>query len=51
MIEASNFIHTLEKRQGLKISCPEEISLQRGFITKEELHKSIQNIQENIKII
>ena len=49
MIEASNFIHTLEKRQGLKISCPEEISLQRGFITKEELHKSIQNIQGEYK--
>mgnify|MGYP001387334613 FL=1 len=49
MIEASNFIHTLEKRQGLKISCPEEISLQRGFITKEDLHKSIQNIQGEYK--
>tara|TARA_B100000900_G_scaffold416051_1_gene448741 strand:+ start:7707 stop:8582 length:876 start_codon:yes stop_codon:yes gene_type:complete len=49
MIEASNFIHTLEKRQGLKISCPEEISLQRGFITEERLLKSIKNIQGDYK--
>ena len=35
MMEASNFIYTLEKRQGRKISCPEEIALQKGLISKE----------------
>jgi glucose-1-phosphate thymidylyltransferase len=32
MLDASNFISTIERRQGLKISCPEEIALKMGFI-------------------
>lgn len=43
MIEASNFIYTLEKRQGRKISCPEEIALQKGFISKEEFENNLKN--------
>jgi glucose-1-phosphate thymidylyltransferase len=35
----SNFIATLEQRQGLKASCIEEIALKRGFIDKEQLLK------------
>jgi glucose-1-phosphate thymidylyltransferase len=37
MLEASNFIETVENRQGLKVSCPEEIAYSMGFITREQL--------------
>jgi glucose-1-phosphate thymidylyltransferase len=37
LLQASNYIYTIEKRQGLKISCIEEIAYKRGFITKEQL--------------
>ena len=37
LLQASNFIATLEQRQGLKASCIEEIALKRGFITREQL--------------
>lgn len=37
LLQASLYIHTIEKRQGLKISCIEEIAFNRGFINKEQL--------------
>ncbi|EMH4162854.1 glucose-1-phosphate thymidylyltransferase RfbA [Pluralibacter gergoviae] len=39
LIDASNFIATIEQRQGLKVSCPEEIAFRKGFIGVEQVQK------------
>jgi glucose-1-phosphate thymidylyltransferase len=39
LLEASNFISTIQKRQGMYISCIEEITFSNGWITRDELHK------------
>jgi len=46
LIEAGNFIQTVEKRQGTKIACLEEIALQRGFINKSEYMDIINRLPE-----
>jgi glucose-1-phosphate thymidylyltransferase len=43
LLDASNFISTLEKRQGLKIACLEEISFKKGWISKEVLIEQAAN--------
>ena len=37
LVEAAEFVHVVEKRQGVKISAPEEIAFRNGWITKEKL--------------
>ena len=44
LIEASEFVRTIQKRQGLSIGCPEEISLSQGWISKEKFEQSIKNV-------
>ncbi len=44
LIEASQFIQTIEKRQGLKVACLEEIAYNKKWISKSSLMKSIENL-------
>ena len=44
LLEASNFIKTIEKRQGLKIACIEEIAIKKGYILKSDLRNLINSM-------
>ena len=47
LIEAASFVQTIEKRQGLKVSCPEEISWRKGWISSEQLRALAKPLQKN----
>jgi glucose-1-phosphate thymidylyltransferase len=46
-MEAGQFIATLEKRQGLKVACPEEIAYRRGWIDAAQLERLAQPLLKN----
>jgi glucose-1-phosphate thymidylyltransferase len=47
LLEASNFIQTIEKRQGLKVACIEEIAFEKDYITKAQLIKLAEEYKNN----
>lgn len=47
LLQAAKFIETIEQRQGLKISCPEEIAYRMGFISAEQVVKLAEPLKKN----
>ncbi len=47
LLQAASFVYTLQERQGMKISCPEEIAYRRGFISKEQLIKLGEELRKS----
>ena len=47
LLDASQFIATLEKRQGLKVACPEELAYRQGWIDAEQLARLAQPLAKN----
>ena len=45
--QASNFVETLQERQGLKVACPEEIAFRLGYITREQLLRQAAPMEKN----
>lgn len=47
LLQASQFVQTIEENQGIKVACLEEIALRMGFISKEEVLKNIKPYKNN----
>ena len=47
LLQAANFVHSMQLNQGIEIACPEEIALQKGFISKEQLKNYLANKPKN----
>jgi glucose-1-phosphate thymidylyltransferase len=47
LLDAGNYVHTLEARQGLKIGCPEEIAWRRGWLDDDALRQRAEGLQKS----
>jgi glucose-1-phosphate thymidylyltransferase len=47
LLQAAEFIQTIQERQGLMISCPEEIAFRMGFITRDQLLELGEELSSN----
>ncbi len=47
LLEAAQFIETIERRQGLKIACPEEIAWRQGWIDAQQLERLAHPMKKN----
>jgi len=47
LLQAGNFIHAVQERQGLKIACPEEIAFRKGWISREDLEAQADRLRKN----
>ena len=47
LLDASNFIETIQRRQGLMVCCPEEIAYSKGWITADDLEKRARPLEKN----
>jgi len=47
LLQASNFIHSIQARQGLQVACLEEIAYRRGYIDREALLREAQSLKQN----
>lgn len=47
LVEASQFIHTIEKRQGMKVACLEEIAFSKGWLNKEQVLEQAKKMAKN----
>ena len=46
LVEASQFIHTIEKRQGMKVACLEEIAYRKGWLAKAQVAEQIKKLSK-----
>ena len=47
MLEAGNYIETIEARQGLRVACPEEIAYNNGWVDREQLYALAKPLEKN----
>ena len=47
LLDAGNFIRTIEERQGLKIACPEEVAYRMGFIDEEQVFRIAESLEKS----
>ncbi|WGM32280.1 glucose-1-phosphate thymidylyltransferase RfbA [Brevundimonas sp. NIBR11] len=47
LLEAAQYVHVLEKRQGLKVACPEEIAFNAGWISRGQLQEAAQSLSKS----